>query len=341
MKRFIPIALAILLSLSLVGCAAGMKGPTTPAQPDAEEKGELPSVASSGDNKDPELPAEGGKETESAAPVQPLIRYGSFETEKYTVTVSEDGVCHLKFKNPADETIRNKYDTMLGCATEPEWRYDSLAAWQDAMTSGNLSESEEAYIRYFCTEDEDGYVIRSMDDLYESVIPTDLPQKEGIQCFGTYYSVRLGNEQTMGKFSVGDEASYQKYVNENRMAFEDDRFLVAQGEYEGVPYRVFGAAGEQSAILAVYMRYTDGDDTLYIKVQYLLPSLTDFTFSSDMVPYTLDICGDSQGEVFYCGLDNIGTENWIPSLDWLLTFNIMPFVRTADVGLPVEGDIAA
>ena len=338
MKRFIPIALAILLSLSLVGCAAGMKGPTTPAQPDAEEKGELPSVAPSGDNKDPELPAEAGKETESAAPVQPLIRYGSFETEKYTVTVSEDGVCHLKFKNE-DGTATAGDGTTLGCEANTWW-YDSVEDWRDEFLSGSLSATTVAGIQANCEQDGNGYVIRSMDDLYNPVLPAGV-QAGRVECYGTSYSVSVDMDGVIGFLAIDEDSLYQACAADVEAAFGSDVSPVEEGTYQGVPYRVFEMTGSRSAFRVVYLKYTSGDKTQLVKVSYLTFSQDASSLVSDTVPHTVEICGASGGQTFYYNFITCGTENWIPSFDWLLTFDIAPLSGTADVGLPVEGDIAA
>lgn len=259
---------------------------------------------------------------------------GDFSTDIYDVT-EEDGVCYLNFKdgNYIKEG-ENQYPSQELASID----FSSMDEMYRRLKTGDLTPQQIYVVKNTFTHTEKGIVFPNVNHLLIPVLPDG--------CFADYvtviddvYSVdfHVPDHTFSGGASIRDEGQYRAlYEKDYTNVYDNDNLMnitISSGEFDGIPCEIGDYQTKAASLRNVRFTLETGGKTLSILITYCLDSYRGNIPESDTHPNSIAIYCEQEGKFATVKLSDF---QFAPTVEWLSSFGLTPYVPSADSDLPTE-----
>ena len=306
--------LTIALLLSLVSCQ-----PADTSSPDTDTAQQTAAEATAAET----APAE------TAAPVLD----GSFSTPDYAVSVI-DGKCYLNFTDGNE--IETDSSSSFGDSMSVNVnfiRFDSLAEMKQKLVRNELSDEQKSIMKSKFTLSENGFEICNVQELIQPSVPSDL-FVDSVYLYGTQYEFLLRDHVESPELSAGmywgdagkwerQYAFWMDVIEQNQLDKHET------GDFDGSPCETYIFTTKSTQVKHIYLTLndTEGNTPTHIMLEYALQTDSGTVTVSDTIPLAVYLFGEKNGSPFDYYISGL-TE--APTVEWLSSFSIAPYVDTGD-----------
>lgn len=247
------------------------------------------------------------------------IPNSSFSTDAYTVS-QVSGQYYLNFK----DGYKASAEDIKGCE-QANITFDSLADMKSKLQNGNLSTSEQIIMQAAFPKDENGILMCDLTKLYEPILPDGVSYSKVSWSGGTAISFAFSG----GTFLWAEESTYnarlqREYVhapNTTNYTITSDQ----EGTYDGHPCRWIELTRTNGLSFRIAcIEITVDGRAVYAVLNF---SAADDTGTAPEAPFTGTIMTELNGQYIIITIANPTTA---PTVEWLSSFGITPYVDNAD-----------
>jgi len=307
--------LTIALLLSLVSCQ-----PADTSSPDTDTAQQTAAEATAAET----APAE------TAAPVLD----GSFSTPDYAVSVI-DGKCYLNFTDGNEIETNSDFSDNgnMSIINVNFIRFDSLAEMKQKLVRNELSDEQKNIMKSKFTLSENGFEICNVQELIQPVVPAGISMGS-VFLYGEYYTFdfyeSVPDPRLTALMTFGNTDKWETHYQECMDVIEKHQLdSHEEGTFDGAPCEVFIYTTNTAQIKEVYITLpsTEQNTATQIALTYILQLNSDLLPVSDTVPAEIWVFGEKNGVHFDYLIQGL-TE--APTVEWLSSFSIAPYVDTGD-----------
>lgn len=234
------------------------------------------------------------------------------------------------------------------CQSRQNITFDSIDQFYTTLKTQNFTEEQAHIIAHDFSKDENGIKSCDPDKLCDLKVPEGFEYTDKLYRWsGEKYSVEFKTKSSFyGGLSVSSKEAYDSFFKYYYIdTFADNPLISVKKTYEinsgGYTATVYEYSTDLSLGKSVRFHIVDGSRTVYIDMCYTLEYLSEGSSShynvSDEHPQRIAMYCEENGQFYKILFFNV---DFMPTVDWLLSFGIEPY-RPADISLPVVGDEAA
>ena len=318
-NKFFTIILVAVFLLSLISCqTADTPAPNTDTIPSYETAADI--------NETTVFP----EETVPEATVSESI--GSISTPDYEVSVI-DGKCYLNFTDGNEaETTAQGTPAFGGDTTY--LTFSSLAEMKQKLQENTLTASEKDTIKAYFKKSDNGFEICNVTNLMTAVFPSGW-NIEHVDLLGSAYRIGIGGNASAPQWSgLLNLTEYNRWdsacANEMAIIEKQTNINHTSDTFEGLPCDVYTYTTNTSTLKDVFLTIPgeNGKADMNVLIIYVLDTIyPDKLTVSATIPMHVYIYSEAHGTYYDYMLLGL-TE--APTVEWLSSFSIAPYVDTAD-----------
>ncbi len=269
-------------------------------------------------------------EPETTAPVLD----GSFSTPDYEVSVI-DGKCYLNFTdgNEAETNSGSSNGDNMSMINLNFIRFDSLAEMKQKLVNNDLTDEQKNIVKTKFTLSENGFKICNVQELIQPVVPAGISMGS-VFLYGEYYTFdfieSVPNPKMTAYMTFGNTSKWEHSLNQWMEIIEKNQLDSHETDtVDGITTETYVYTTKSAQLKRVFMTLpgADGQADTHIMIEYILQADSSLLAVSDTVPAEIWIFGEKNCVHFDYLIQGL-TE--APTVEWLSSFSIAPYVDTGD-----------
>lgn len=259
---------------------------------------------------------------------------GSFSTPDYEVKVI-DGKCYLNFTdgNEAETNSDSSNGGNMSTIFDDFIRFDSLTEMKQKLVNNQLTDEQKNIIKAKFALSENGFEICNVQELIQPVVPADL-SLASVYLYGDEYSFSLIENTSTPQMSAivnfGSTSKWEQYYQKCMDVIERNQLDSHEtGTFDGASCEIYIYTTNTAQIKEVYLTLpaTEQNASTHIVLTYVLQLNSNLLPVSDTVPLDIHLFGE-KNDIHFDYLIQGLTE--APTVEWLSSFSIAPYVDNSD-----------
>jgi hypothetical protein len=308
---------AILLSL------ASCQSPDVPSQGTAETTAQQTTA---------ETTAAETELTETVPETTAPVLDGSFSTPDYDVTVI-DGKCYLNFTDGNEAETTAQGDLVFG-GDHTYLIFSSLAEMKQKLQENTLTATEINTVKAYFQRNETGFEICNVANLMTTVLPDGWCNTR-VDLLGATYRIGVdggeSNPHLSGIMRLSESSQWDKmYADELELIQTKTNINHTTETFDGIPCEVYTYTTSTSTLKDVFLTIPgeDGKADINVLLIYVLDTIyPDKLTVSETISTHLYMYGETYSTYYDYTLLGL-TE--APTVEWLSSFSIAPYVDNSD-----------